>query len=95
MVKPDSKLVNPEWRNPRTRELFLPDDPANPIGERWIGLVGVDAHLAASEGIGIHGTIEPESIGRQASMGCVRMLPDDVALVYGMLVEGSTVEIRP
>jgi lipoprotein-anchoring transpeptidase ErfK/SrfK len=46
-------------------------------------------------GYGIHGTIEQDSIGRQASMGCIRMRPDDVALVYEMLSEHSTVQIRP
>ena len=45
MLKPGSKLVNPEWRNPRTGEFFKSDDPKNPIGERWIGLQGVDAAL--------------------------------------------------
>jgi hypothetical protein len=93
-VRENSKLVNPEWRNPRTRELYLPDDPANPIGEHWIGLVADDEHLTGVTGYGIHGTIEPDSIGRQASMGCIRMRPDDVALIWGMLVaQVSEVEI--
>jgi hypothetical protein len=95
-VRPNSKLENPEWINPRTRERFAANDPRNPIGERWIGLVGDEEHLRDVEGYGIHGTIEPDSIGRQASMGCVRMLPDDVAIVYEVLVEkSSTIEIRP
>jgi hypothetical protein len=95
-VRSESKLINPQWTNPRTRELFLADDPENPIGEHWIGLEGAEEHLEQVEGYGIHGTIEPESIGRQASMGCVRMRADDVALVYAMLVERvSTVTIRP
>lgn len=94
-VKPDSKLANPSWTNPRTGELFDRDDPANPIGEHWIGLEGLDAATRNMVGYGIHGTIEINSIGRQASMGCIRMRPDDVALVYEMLSERSTVEIRP
>jgi hypothetical protein len=95
-VKGESKLVNPQWTNPRTRQLYQPDDPANPIGEYWIGLEGAEEHLEQVDGYGIHGTIEPESIGRQSSMGCVRMRADDIALVYGMLIERvSTVTIRP
>jgi lipoprotein-anchoring transpeptidase ErfK/SrfK len=95
-VRPDSKLENPEWRNPRTRELFAADDPMNPIGEYWVGLVGDQPGLENIHGYGIHGTIEPDSIGRQASMGCVRMRPDDVKLVWSVLMdEISTVEIRP
>lgn len=96
VVRSDSKLVNPAWRNPRTGQRYAPDDPANPIGERWIGLQGDEPHLLGINGYGIHGTIEPDSIGKQASMGCVRMRPYDVEFVYGMLIEGaSRVEIRP
>ena len=95
-VRKNSKLINPEWRNPYTRELFARDDPQNPIGERWIGLQGVEEHNRDFSGYGIHGTIEPESIGRQSSMGCIRMRPEDVAVVYEVLVEGaSTIEIQP
>lgn len=95
-VRPNSKLENPEWINPRTRQRYAADDPANPIGDHWLGLVGAEPHLASVEGYGIHGTIEPDSIGRQVSMGCVRMLPADVALVWSMLMEDvSTVEIVP
>jgi hypothetical protein len=94
-VKPDSKLINPEWVNPRTGQRYEPNDPSNPIGERWIGLVGVSETVKDLIGYGIHGTIEPESIGHQTSMGCIRMLPDDVAIVYELLVEdASLIEIR-
>jgi lipoprotein-anchoring transpeptidase ErfK/SrfK len=93
-VRPNSKLINPEWVNPRTGERFLPDDPMNPIGEHWIGLVGVSEGVRDLGGYGIHGTIEPDSIGRQASMGCIRMGAEDVALIYELLVEDhSTIEI--
>ncbi len=95
-VRKDSKLINPQWRNPYTRELFTSDDPQNPIGERWIGLQGVEAHNRDFSGYGIHGTIDPDSIGRQSSMGCIRMRPEHVEIVYEVLVEeASTIEIRP
>jgi lipoprotein-anchoring transpeptidase ErfK/SrfK len=94
VVRPNSKLINPEWVNPRTRERFAADDPKNPIGERWIGLQGVDERSRPFLGYGIHGTIEPDSIGRQMSMGCVRLLPGDVEVVYDLLMPGvSTVRI--
>lgn len=94
-VRRGSKLINPRWANPRTGELFEADDPANPIGEHWIGLEGLDEAVRDLVGYGIHGTIEPESIGTQSSMGCVRMRPEDVAVVYEVLMEGSSViEIR-
>jgi lipoprotein-anchoring transpeptidase ErfK/SrfK len=96
IVRPKSKLIDPEWRNPRTGEFFQSNDPKNPIGERWIGLKGIEPHNKGFEGYGIHGTIDPESIGQQRSMGCVRMRGNDVELVYEMLTEpNSTITIAP
>ena len=88
VVRDGSKLVNPDWTNPRTGERFDKDDPKNPIGERWVGLRGTDATTEALAGYGIHGTIEPGSVGQQRSMGCVRLLDDDVELVYELMEEG-------
>jgi len=96
VVRKDSRLINPPWTNPRTGEYFSADNPDNPIGERWVGLEGVDETTRTISGIGIHGTIEPGSIGTDASMGCIRMLDGDVDVVYELLTEGaSTVEITP
>jgi hypothetical protein len=96
LVKENSKLINPQWVNPRTGRLFKPDDPDNPIGEYWLGLEGAEERVADITGYGIHGTIEPDSIGHQSSMGCIRMLNEDVAVVWEVLIERvSTVEIRP
>lgn len=95
VVKPRSKLINPHWTNPRTGEHFHKDDPKNPIGEHWIGIEGVGESIT-HVGYGLHGTIEPDSIGKDRSMGCVRMLAEDIALVYELLVERvSVVKIEP
>ena len=95
VVRSDSKLINPVWRNPRTGEFFAAEDPKNPIGERWVGIEGVGQY-ANLDGYGIHGTIDPSSIGSEASMGCVRMNDDDVQVVYESLVEQvSQVIIKP
>ncbi len=95
VVRQDSKLINPHWVNPRTGERFHADDPLNPIGEHWIGIEGVGPY-SVHTGYGLHGTIEPESMGQQMSMGCVRLLPDDIELVYELLAEGiSRVVIVP
>ena len=91
-----NKLENPGWVNPRNaREQYAPDDPDNPIGEYWLGLdgIGPDAQLT---GYGIHGTIDPGSIGSDESMGCVRLGDEHIAIVYELLAEQvSTVQIRP
>jgi nucleoid-associated protein YgaU len=95
IIKRDSKLENPAWVNPRTGERFAADDPENPIGEYWMGLKGIGAS-EIHESYGIHGTIDPESIGGQQSMGCVRLGDDDIAFVYNLLVEEkSRVRIVP
>jgi len=93
-VKKNSKLVNPEWRNPRTGEKFAANDPKNPIGERWIGLEGTTPDTARFQGYGIHGTIDPASVGKQMSMGCVRLNDREVEVVYELLGNESTVDIR-
>lgn len=95
VVRANGKLENPGWVNPRdSTERYDRNDPANPIGEHWIGLRGI-GDAAVYTGYGLHGTVKPESIGGQASMGCVRLLDDDVELLYEVLVGGiSRVSIQ-
>src|SRR5262249_37410866 len=79
-----NKMVNPTYYGP---EGVIPaDDPQNPLGERWIDI---------GDSSGIHGTIEPKSIGRNESRGCIRLLNADVEEVYDFLVLGSEVKIVP
>ena len=87
IVRPNSKLVDPRWVNPRTGQVYAASDPQNPIGEFWIGLDGVDASTRQLAGYGIHGTIEPDSIGQQRSMGCVRLGSEDIAMLYELLID--------
>lgn len=95
-LKENSKLVNPHWVNPRTGEKFDASDPKNPIGERWMGLEGLDDKSRGFTGYGIHGTIDPSSIGHEMSMGCVRMNGADVERVYELLTPRvSVVKIVP
>jgi lipoprotein-anchoring transpeptidase ErfK/SrfK len=41
----------------------------------------------------IHGTNEPETIGKAVSSGCIRMLNDDVVDLYGRVKVGTPVII--
>ena len=93
-VRSGSKLIDPQWTNPRTGEKFAANDPKNPIGERWIGLQGTTPETAKFTGYGIHGTTEPQSIGQQMSMGCVRLGDAEVEVVYELIGEQSTIVIR-
>jgi lipoprotein-anchoring transpeptidase ErfK/SrfK len=81
---------DPAWTDPRTGHRWHPSDPNNPIGEYWIGLEGIDGEAFGQYGYGIHGTIEPDSIGKDVSMGCIRLAPDDIALAYKLFVPGQS-----
>lgn len=99
-VKPGSKVGpangGPSWRNPRTGKVYDRNDPDIPIGEYWMALEGLDENTKGKAGYGIHATNNPESIGRQESMGCIRMRDEDVDEVFYTLFEGaSKVEILP
>lgn len=96
VVRPTSKLINPTWTNPRTGEFFAADNAKNPIGEHWIGLDPADEATKSHTQYGLHGTIEPDSIGQQKSMGCVRLAAGDIAVLYELLMDKvSTVRIVP
>ena len=67
------------------------DDPANPLGERWIAINDEQGSL---DGYGIHGTIDPSSIGRSQSRGCIRLRDSEIVSLYDLLTIGSEVIIR-
>lgn len=79
-----NKVENPQYTGPDGRVISA-DDPKNPLGERWVDL---------GDSYGIHGTIEPDSIGKAASRGCIRLGDKDIIEVYDFLVKGSEVVIR-
>jgi lipoprotein-anchoring transpeptidase ErfK/SrfK len=60
--------------------------PTNPVGSRWMGL--------STKGYGIHGTNEPNSIGKAASHGCIRMARADLEELYALVEVGDAVEIH-
>ncbi|MFM7865354.1 MAG: L,D-transpeptidase family protein [Planctomycetaceae bacterium] len=78
------KLENPTWYNP-DGGVIESDDPENPLGEYWLGL---------GDHIGIHGTIDADSIGRASSRGCLHLGDEDICEVFGLLGPGSEVVIR-
>lgn len=82
-----SMARNPSYTVPDTGELIGSEDQRNPIGTRWIG-------LDIGRGFGIHGTREPNSIGKESSNGCIRMLNENVEELYDYVMVGDEVEIR-
>ncbi len=65
-------------------------DPANPLGTRWLGL-SVPGTVGRT--YGIHGTNTPSSIGSFASIGCIRMLNQEIEWLYDQIPIGTKVVI--
>jgi len=65
---------------------LLPPGPNNPVGVMWIAL--------NKKGIGIHGTDDPDSIGRAASHGCIRLANWDVVKLAKLVKPGVPVTIE-
>ncbi|MBI1313183.1 L,D-transpeptidase family protein [bacterium] len=79
------KIPTPQYTDPDGR-VIAGGASDNPLGPFWIDL---------GDSYGIHGTIDPNSIGKAESRGCIRMRNEDVAEVYDFLITGSEVVIRP
>lgn len=93
-VERGNKLKNPTYYSPRGEGVIAAGDPANPLGPYWIGLTGAEGNAVGKTSYGIHGTIHPDSIGKMESMGCIRLVNDDIAQVFISLYEvKSTVRV--
>ena len=84
-----NKAENPTWTNPAPdtwgadMPLSIPPGPGNPLGTRALYL--------NAPGIRIHGTYDSDSIGTNASHGCIRMHIDDVEQMYPLVPIGAKV----
>ncbi len=85
------KEVEPMWF-PQGRPAVPYGDPGNPLGTRWISW---DDAEGRSTGLGFHGTNEPTSIGKDASLGCIRMRTPDVETLFDILPVGARVVVMP
>jgi lipoprotein-anchoring transpeptidase ErfK/SrfK len=63
----------------------LPPGPNNPVGILWMGL--------NKPHVGIHGTNNPETIGRAGSHGCIRTANWDAARIRELVSVGNAVSI--
>jgi LysM repeat protein len=86
----EDRIRKPLYKDPDTGEVYAPDDPNNPTGGYWLRLKGVEGQAVGKTGFGIHGTNEPDSIGKFMSKGCVRMRNEEMAEVFDMLTPGLT-----
>jgi L,D-transpeptidase ErfK/SrfK len=86
------KALNPVWiptQSERKEKPRLPKrvgpGPDNEMGDRALYL-GWDEYA-------IHGTNDPASIGRRDSHGCIRMYPEDIATLFGLVAVGTPVAV--
>lgn len=77
-----NSIADPTWY---TKGKIVPPGRCNPLGTRWLGL--------SRKGYGIHGTNRPDSIGRNASHGCIRMRNREVEELFKMVAVGDQVEL--
>ena len=76
------RVMNPTYSH---NGRVVPPGPHNPVGTRWMGL--------SVPGYGIHGTNEPNSIGKAASHGCIRMARADLEEFFPLVRVGDPVEL--
>ena len=78
-----NKLKNPVWY--KAGAIVPAESPKNILGSRWLGL--------SIKGYGIHGTTDPESLGKQITEGCIRMSNKDVEELFTIVPRGTKVTI--
>lgn len=88
--KPTPEMVE---RNPaayaKYAENGMDGGPGNPLGARAIYL-----HQNGNDtAVRIHGTVEPNTIGRSVSNGCIRMINEHVIDLYDRIALGAEVSV--
>jgi len=63
----------------------VPPGPDNPLGRHMMRL-GWPGYL-------MHGTNKPPAVGMRASAGCVRLYPEDIALIFEAVPDGTQVTV--
>ena len=81
-----------------TTELLKPPQPDGPYGPYAFGLSGFtgsdDGPTGANGQLGLHGTNDPSTLGRNVSLGCLRMSNEAISALATQLPLGVPVEIR-
>jgi lipoprotein-anchoring transpeptidase ErfK/SrfK len=92
LYKIQNKATNPAWHVPNSpwagdlAGTVIPGGaPNNPLKARWLGVY---------DGVGVHGTDARNSIGSNASHGCIRMLVEDVEKLYDQVPIGTPIFIH-
>ncbi|AHV96016.1 L,D-transpeptidase family protein [Paenibacillus sabinae] len=84
------KLVSKIKNRPYYKEHIPGGDPANPLGDRWLGL---DVNGTRGTTYAIHGNNRESSIGKYVSAGCIRMHNADIHWLFPLVQRNTTVVI--
>jgi lipoprotein-anchoring transpeptidase ErfK/SrfK len=73
------KIAEPPWKE------FPYGAKENVLGTRWMRLKPTGKTDSNLKGYGIHGTWEPNSIGKNSSNGCIRMRNEEVEELFSLI----------
>ena len=76
---PAARAEHPDW------PAYWPPGPDNPMGQY--------AMYLAWQYLAIHGNPDPFGIGRLETRGCIRLYPEDIKPLFGMVPIGTKVEV--
>jgi L,D-transpeptidase ErfK/SrfK len=96
MTRVVAKAKNPTWYPPESVRAehaadgdplprIVPPGPKNPLGEYAMRL-GLPGYL-------IHGTNRPAGVGMRVTHGCIRMFPEDIGFLFGLVSVNTPVQI--
>ena len=82
-TKLTDRVLNPDWTDPKTHEVYKADDPRNILGKVWMKF---SADGLGQDGLGIHGYTGPNpQMQAKVSNGCVRLDTPQAQELYQML----------
>lgn len=79
------RIAQPTWWRPDGKAVPF-GDKENVLGTHWLSL--------DLPGYGIHGTWEPDTVGKQESAGCIRLINADIEELFTLLPVGTPVVIQ-
>lgn len=85
--RPPKEMIERERANGRELPEYMPGGPRNPLGARALYLFQGSRDTLYR----IHGTNQPQTIGRAVSSGCIRMINEEVIDLYRRTRMGAKV----
>ncbi|MBI4587014.1 MAG: L,D-transpeptidase family protein [Planctomycetes bacterium] len=83
------RIKDPTWYRQGMTPL-PPESPENILGSRWLGFQDTEDY----SGYGLHGTRSLDSIGKEVSSGCIRLLNEDIEFIYDFITYKTEVVVE-